>query len=156
MRTSQRLIAMIKKEEGFRAKMYNCPAGHCTIGYGTKLHDGPICGHPSEEPYKNGITEERALELLLEEVERVEAAILRFVKVPLTQGQFDALVDFVYNLGSGRLQHSTLLYKLNGGDYAGAAKEFGRWVFAGKSKLPGLVARRAKEMEMFNEPVQCI
>lgn len=73
----------------------------------------------------------------------------RNVKVPLSQGQFDALTSFTFNLGAGALASSTLLKKLNAGDCAGAQKEFGRWVHAGGEVLQGLVRRRAAEAKLF-------
>jgi lysozyme len=87
--------------------------------------------------------------LLLEDVAYAEHAVEHLVTVQLTQGQYDALCSFVYNLGSGKLQTSTLLSKLNAGDQVGAAAQFGVWVFGGGVKLPGLVTRRAAEARMF-------
>jgi len=95
------------------------------------------------------ITKERAEELLREDVKRFEGYVDRLVKVPLTQGQYDALVSFVYNLGPGALERSTLLDQLNRGDYDSAAEQFGRWVFAGGKTLAGLVRRRAAERALF-------
>jgi lysozyme len=69
--------------------------------------------------------------------------------VPLTQGQYDALVSFPFNEGAGRLQASTLLKMLNAGNYQATAGQFGAWVYGGGVKLPGLVIRRAAEAEMF-------
>jgi lysozyme len=69
--------------------------------------------------------------------------------VPLTQNQFDALCDFVFNVGAGNFEESTLLRKLNDGDYGGAASEFDRWVHSGQTVLPGLVRRRAAEKALF-------
>ena len=97
------------------------------------------------------ITKERADELLREDVARFEAQVLRLVKVPLTQGQFDALTSFVYNLGAGNLGNSTLLRLLNAGDYKGAAAQFDRWNKAGGKVLAGLVRRRAAERALFEE-----
>jgi lysozyme len=77
------------------------------------------------------------------------AAVSSLVKVPLNQNQFDALVSFTYNCGSGALKGSTLLRKLNNGDYDGAAAEFPRWTKGGGVVLPGLVRRRAAEMHLF-------
>jgi GH24 family phage-related lysozyme (muramidase) len=68
---------------------------------------------------------------------------------PTTQGQFDALTDFVFNVGAGALRSSTLLKKHLAGDYAGAESEFGRWVYASGRKLPGLVKRRAAEAVLY-------
>lgn len=73
----------------------------------------------------------------------------KYVKVKLTQNQFDALVSFVYNVGVGAFRTSTLLRKLNNGDYVGAAAEFKRWKFGGGKELPGLVRRRKAEEQLF-------
>ncbi|WP_312450056.1 lysozyme [Stutzerimonas nitrititolerans] len=130
---------MIKSFEGLRLSAYKCPADVWTIGYGTTagVKEGQI------------ITKERAEELLRDDVKRFEDQVLRLVKVPLTQGQLDALVSFTYNLGAANLGNSTLLRLLNAGDYKGAAAQFDRWTKAGGKELPGLVKRRAAERALF-------
>lgn len=140
MKTSNAGLSLIKGFEGFRAKAYVCPAGVLTIGYG---HTGP--------DVKPGmtITETRGTELLAQDVSRFERAVDKFVKVPLSQNQYDALVSFTYNVGEGKLQSSTLLKKLNAKDYAGAAAQFDRWNKGGGKVLAGLVRRRAAERKMF-------
>ena len=80
---------------------------------------------------------------------RYEQAVTRLVKVPLTQGKFDALVSFTFNLGGGALQRSTLRQKINRQDYEGAANEFLKWVRAGGAVSKGLVARRIAERNLF-------
>lgn len=75
--------------------------------------------------------------------------VQRAVKVPVTQGQYDALVSFTFNVGTGAAASSTLVRKLNAGDCLGAAREFSRWVNAGGKRLAGLVTRRAAERAMF-------
>ena len=145
MKASQKCIELIKRFEGFRAKPYLCPAGVPTIGYGsTRDTDGkPITmQHPP-------ITEAQAVSLLMATLVTYEDAVNRYVKVPLNQNQFDALVDFAYNAGAKNLLTSTLLKKLNAGDYAGASKEFGKWVYGGTKKLNGLVKRREAERQLF-------
>lgn len=139
MQTSQRGIDLIKRFEGLRLSAYKCPAGVWTIGYGTTagVKEGQV------------ITKERADELLRDDVKRFEDQVLRLVKVPLTQGQLDALVSFTYNLGAANLGNSTLLRLLNAGDYKGAAAQFDRWNKAGGKVLKGLVTRRAAERAMF-------
>lgn len=139
MRTSQQGLDLIKSFEGLRLSAYKCPADVWTIGYGTTAGVKP--GHV--------ITQERAEELLREDVAKVEAQVLRVIKVPLKQGQFDALVSFTYNLGAGNLASSTLARLLNAGDYMGAAAQFDRWNKAGGKVLKGLVSRRAAERAMF-------
>ena len=141
-KTSNAGLDLIKRFEGFSAKAYPDPAHGWkvpTIGYGTTA--GVKMG--------DTITKERAEELLREDVKRFEDQVLRLVKVPLTQGQFDALTSFVYNLGPGNLSNSTLLRLLNAGDYKGAAAQFDRWNKAGGKVLPGLVRRRAAERALF-------
>jgi len=139
MRTSENGLALIRQAEGLRLRAYKCPAGVWTIGYGTTagVKEGQV------------ITKERAEELLRDDVKRFEDQVLRLVKVPLTQGQLDALVSFTYNLGAANLGNSTLLRLLNAGDYKGAAAQFDRWTKAGGKALPGLVKRRAAERALF-------
>lgn len=145
MHISETGLALIRQFEGLRLSAYRCPAGIPTIGYGTTA--GVKMG--------DTITKERAEELLREDVKRFEAQVLRLVKVPLTQGQFDALVSFVYNLGAGNLSNSTLLRLLNAGDYKGAAAQFDRWVYASGKRLSGLVKRRAAERALFEGKTPC-
>lgn len=139
MRTSENGLALIRQAEGLRLRAYKCPAGVWTIGYGTTagVKEGQV------------ITKERAEELLRADVKRFEDQVLRLVKVPLTQGQLDALVSFTYNLGAANLGNSTLLRLLNTGNYKGAAAQFDRWTKAGGKELPGLVKRRAAERALF-------
>lgn len=139
MRTSENSLALIRQAEGLRLRAYKCPAGVWTIGFGTTagVKEGQV------------ITKERAEDLLRDDVKRFEDQVLRLVKVPLTQGQLDALVSFTYNLGAANLSNSTLLRLLNAGDYKGAAAQFDRWTKAGGKELPGLVKRRAAERALF-------
>ncbi len=139
MHTSQKGLDLIKSFEGLRLSAYKCPADVWTIGYGTTAGVKP----------GQTITKERAEELLRDDVKRFEDQVLRLVKVPLTQGQLDALVSFTYNLGAANLGNSTLLRLLNAGDYKGAAAQFDRWTNAGGKELPGLVKRRAAERALF-------
>ncbi|MFZ5585010.1 MAG: lysozyme [Thermodesulfobacteriota bacterium] len=134
-------VDLVKRSEGFSATPYTCPAGHPTIGYGHRIKPGEVFREP--------IGEAQAEELLRADLAQAAAAVERLVGVPLDDGQFAALASFVFNLGAGNLAQSTLLKKLNAGDYAGAAEEFGRWVKSGGQTLPGLVARRAAEAALF-------
>lgn len=145
MNASDACLRLIQESEGFRAAPYRCPAGIPTIGYGsTRYADGrPVSmGDPP-------ITEADANRIMRATLRDYEAAVNRYVQVPLTQGQFDALVDFAYNAGAQNLRKSTLLRLLNAGDYVGAAAQFGRWVQGGGRRLPGLVKRRARERQLF-------
>ena len=111
-RLSKHGAQLIATFEGFRGQLYNDAANHCTIGYGHLVHHGPIDGSESAE-FKAGISRERALELLQEDAAQAAAEITRSVKVPLEQHQFDALVSFVFNVGTGAFRESTLLRLLN-------------------------------------------
>lgn len=134
-------IRLIRSFEGFSAKPYLCPAGYFTIGYGHVLRPGEQRGA--------SVTPEQAAELLAEDILAAEAAVALLVATPLTDGQFDALVSFAFNLGAGALQRSTLRRKLNRREYASAAAEFPRWAWAAGRKLPGLLRRREAERERF-------
>ena len=142
MEVSKRGLALIQQFEGLRLDAYLDSAGAPTIGYGSTR--GVQMG--------DEITEAQATELLAADVERHADGVRKHVDVPLTQGQFDSLVSLCFNIGVGALSRSTLLRKLNAGDYQGAAQEFLRWTYAGGKELRGLVRRREAERAMFLEP----
>ena len=144
MQTSEKGMALIKQFEGCKLTAYQDSVGVWTIGYGwTQPVDG--------KPIRAGMTikQETAERLLKTGLVSYESDVSRLVKVGLTQGQFDALVSFTYNLGARSLSTSTLLRKLNAGDYAGAADEFLRWNQAGGKVLNGLSRRREAERALF-------
>ena len=144
MQTSDKGIALIKQFEGCRLTAYQDSVGVWTIGYGwTQPVDG--------KSIRAGMTikQETAERLLKTGLVSYESDVSRLVKVGVTQGQFDALVSFTYNLGARSLSTSTLLRKLNAGDYAGAADEFLRWNKAGGKVLNGLTRRREAERALF-------
>jgi len=134
-------LELLKRSEGFRSRVYLDVAGFPTIGYGHRLL------HP--ESFSNGIDEAQAADILLSDVREAEQAVLRLVKVPLTQGQFDALVDFSFNLGEGKLAATTLLKDLNAGRYDAAQDQLLRWDHAGAQENAGLKARREAEAELW-------
>jgi lysozyme len=134
--------------EGFRANLYNDAAGHCTIGYGHLVHHGPCNGSEPAE-FKHGISEHAAEELLLRDAQAAADAVHRSVRVPLNQAQFDALVSFVYNLGAGAFESSTLLKDLNARRFDAVPGQLEEWVHAGGQVLAGLVARRKAEARLF-------
>ena len=139
MKPSGACRALVRQFEGCQLRAYLCPAGVPTIGVGrtrgVKL--GDTC------------TVQQADVWLSQDLEDAAASVAMLVRVPLTQGQFDALVDFTFNLGVKRLAESTLLILLNKGNYKAAADQFSRWVYGGGQKLPGLVKRRAAEAALF-------
>jgi GH24 family phage-related lysozyme (muramidase) len=132
-------VDLIKKSEGLRLDAYNDVAGVPTIGY----------GHTGDVTLGDRITSEEAARLLAQDTEWAEQAVSDNVDVPLTQDQFGALTSFTYNVGEGAFENSTLLDKLNAGDYEGAQAEFGRWVNADGKQAAGLVQRRQEEAALF-------
>lgn len=132
-------LDLIKHYEGLHLTAYLDAVGVPTIGY----------GHTRTAKLGQKIDSNTAEALLRSDLREAERAVLRLIKVPLTDGQFDALVSFTFNLGSGALQRSTLRAKINRGDYDGASSEFRKWVFAGGKKLRGLERRRMAEVDLF-------
>lgn len=132
-------LHLTEREEGVRLTAYQDQVGVLTIGYGHThgVTEGMTC------------SQEQAEKWLQEDIASAEAAVNTYVHVPLTQGEFDALTDFVFNLGSGSLLHSTLLTLLNKGDREGAAKEFEKWDHAGGKVVAGLLRRRQEEEKEF-------
>src|SRR6185437_16618637 len=127
--------ALTEHCEGLRTTAYQDSVGVWTIGYGhtNGVHPGMVCD------------QDQADQWLAEDIQGAEYVVNKVVTAPLNQNQFDALVDFVFNLGSGNFQSSTLLKLLNQGDYAGASAEFPKWNHAGGRELAGLTVRRLAE-----------
>lgn len=153
MKVSQKGIELIKKFEGFSPTPYRCPAGKMTIGYGHVIQ-------AEREKFNNPITQDDADRILLQDIKIAEATINKGVGVPLTQGQFDALVSLVFNWGGINFLKSQGLKELNYEDYEQAAVEFfGIEKGIVKIKDPktgeriisqGLVNRRQAELELWN------
>jgi lysozyme len=133
-------LELTKRFEGLRLTAYQDSCGIWTIGYG---HTG------SDVLQGLTITEHRALELLTTDIARAVACVNRSVHASINQSQFDALVDFVFNLGSGNFLGSTLLRRVNAGDFVKAKEEFLRWNHAGGQILEGLTLRRQAEADLF-------
>lgn len=163
MKISDKGLELIKRQEGYHTRLkdgsckaYRCPAGVWTVGYGCT--EGVTANtHWTREEAEDGLRREMA---------KHEANVHRLVTVPLTQGQFDALVSLCYNIGAGNLKKSNLLKHLNSGDYARAASHFADFKYAKVSgdtakhykvkdgtsvALAGLVTRRAAETTLFLE-----
>jgi lysozyme len=134
-------LELLKQSEGFRSHIYLDVAGFPTIGYGHRLLRA--------ESFPNGMGEAQAAGILLKDVREAEQAVQRLVKVPLSQGQFDALVDFVFNMGQGRLAASTLVEDLNAGRYDAAGEQLLRWDHAGARENASLKARREAEFRLW-------
>lgn len=138
-------LRLIQKWEGLYLKAYRDPIGIWTIGWGSI--NNPELGirvYPGQV-----ITREKAEEFLKIELREKEAGVRRLVKVPLTQYQFDTLVSFTYNCGTGTLAKSTLLKLLNQGNYAAVPAQLMRFTKAGGRELKGLVNRRRDECRLW-------
>jgi len=144
MKMSAEGLATVKEFEGLRLKAYKCPAAVWTIGYGhTSAAGVPIVSADLE------ITKDDAEEILKRDMGQYEDGVRKYVKVNLTQGQFDALVDFAYNAGVGALAKSTLLKKVNAEKFDEVPAEFMKWTKGGGKELPGLVRRRRAEVKLW-------
>ena len=144
---SEKWIDLIIKFEGFSAKPYLCPAGVPTIGYGSTYYTDGRKVTLDDKP----IAKERARYILCKQVnDHYGKAVNRYVQVEITQNQFDALCSFAYNVGVGNLKSSTLLKKLNNGDYEGASNEFLKWTRSKGKVLNGLARRREAEKKLFD------
>jgi lysozyme len=151
MNISQSMLEFIKKKEGLRLEKYLCPAKKPTIGYGHTLQAG--------ENYTK-ITQEEADKIFMKDINALIFGISRLVLVPLTQGQFDAIVSLVYNWGIGKFLRSKGLKALNEGNYNRARAEFFEDIKlmsvrdedapAGLRVLNGLVERRAFEKKFWD------
>lgn len=136
--------SLTEASEGLRLTSYQDSVGVWTIGFG---HTGPDV-HPDMI-----CTQEQADAWLEQDVQGAVHVVNSVVTVVLNQNQFDALVDFVFNLGSGNFQSSTLLKLLNSGDYEGASGQFPLWNHAGGVVLSGLTVRRLAEQKLFDTPI---
>ena len=149
---------LIKRLEGLRLEVYQDVAGFWTVGYGHLITQAD-----NLYPYSDvtEITEAEADRLLAQDMRIAQGIVAQHVRVPLTPAQRDALVSFVFNIGPGAPgakdgfvylkngQPSTMLRKINAGDFEGAAAEFDKWVLAGGQRVNGLIARRAEERALF-------
>ena len=145
MKISSLGLELIKEFEGFSANAYLCPAKIPTIGYGNTFYSDGRKVKLGEQ-----ISKTDALELL-EKIANKDFAdkIFPAIKVPVTQNQFDAMVSLAYNIGTGSFLKSTLLKKVNAGDFIGASEEFLKWNKSGGKELLGLTRRRKREQDLF-------
>jgi lysozyme len=141
MKTSQQGLELIKHYEGLRLKPYRCPAGLWTVGYGHLIGNGSVL----PDSWNRTFSVAEANALLVTDVIRFERGVTRYCPVKLSQGQFDALVSFSFNLGLGTLQRSSLRQKINRGDFEGAKKVLLKYNKANGKVLKGLDLRRKDE-----------
>lgn len=138
-KVSQNCLDIVKHYEGFRSQPYICPAGVLTIGY----------GHTRTVKPGQKISKKEANDLLIKDLENAERVIRKYVKVPLSQNQFDALASFIFNLGEGNFRSSTLLLYLNAGKFNLVPDQIRRWTRSSGVVTEGLVRRRATEATLF-------
>jgi lysozyme len=156
MNVSAKTIEMIKHHEGVRFKPYQCPAKLWTIGVGHVLYPNqgkmPIDqrgGFQLAQEDNRSFSKDEVNAILRADLARFEKGVATYCPVPLTQGQFDALVSFSFNVGLGTLQRSTMRQKVLRGDMAGAAEELLKYCMAGGKVLRGLQNRRIDERAVF-------
>lgn len=137
-------LSMVQEHEGLRTTTYVDPVGINTVCYG---HTGKYAVPGAT------YTEDKCNQILASDIESHWARLDKCIKVPMNENQQAAVLSFAFNVGTGAACRSTLVRKLNQKDYAGAAEEFPRWVYAGGRKFNGLVRRRYDEREMFLTPV---
>ena len=144
MSVSNKGVDLICEFEGKRLVAYDDGVGVWTIGFGT-------IKYPNGVRVKKGdtCTLDQAKEYMRHDLIEFEHTVNSSVKVPLNQNQFDALVSLAYNIGSNAFKSSTLVKKLNTGDYQGAADQFNVWVNGGGKRIQGLVNRRDREKLLF-------
>lgn len=133
-------VPFIKEFEGCRLTPYRCSAGVLTIGYGhtgADVHEGM------------SISQADAEKLLIDDLNRFQKELAPLVAMPITEGQFIALMSFAFNLGISAFKRSTLRRELNAGNVEAAADEFLKWVNAGGQPFEGLRRRRSAERELF-------
>lgn len=141
MQISGKGIDFIKQWESFVPHAYNDGGGVMTLGYGHVIKP--------EETFKEPISQEHGIALLKTDLEPAEKAVKQYVKVPLTQSQYDALVSFAFNCGGQALAESTLLAFLNKGMVMGAAMQFQKWSKDNGERIKGLLRRRLSEALLF-------
>ena len=156
MKVSDKALEVIRHHEGVRTKPYQCPALLWTIGVGHVIDPNhgkiPLAERkalPIPEGWNRTITMEEVDGILKRDLASFERGVERYCPVELTQGQFDALVSFSFNVGLGTLQRSTLRQKVLRGDMAGAAEEFLKYTIGGGKVLKGLVSRHNDEKALF-------
>src|SRR5262249_20564325 len=143
-------LSLTKTSEGWYPYRYNDSAHYCTIGYGHLIRKSPCNGTEPQE-FLHKLSLKRGEEILLSDMGSSRYAVMRSVHVDLTDGQFTALSDFVFNVGSGNFERSTLLKVVNAKQDGRIPGQFRRWVLAAGKTWPGLVNRREKEITLYFE-----
>ena len=141
-------LKLTKVSEGYVPQLYEDAAHFCTIAYGHLLRQAR-CNPGDRKEYPGRIEEPRGAALLVDDMARAQRAVMDLVKVPLTDGQYAALCDFTYNVGSANLKRSTLLKAINAGNHARVPSQLRRWTQAGGVTFRGLQTRREREIVLY-------
>ena len=144
----QKGIETTKTAEHFRSYLYNDVARFCTIGYGHLVKRSP-CDGTEPSSFLRGISEANATTILVDDMARAQVAVILAVNVELTDGQFAALCDFVFNVGPTNFKNSTLLKLVNLRQFDGVPTQLRRWIIADGIRVRGLVNRRESEITLF-------
>lgn len=142
-------LALTKVSEGFVDRAYNDAAGYCTIAYGHLIRLARCQSFTLPAEFRGRISEPKGAEILQQDMTTAEYAVQKALNVEANDGQFAALVDFVFNVGAGNFGKSTLLKRVNARKFDQVPYEFRRWTKAGGRVFPGLVTRREKEIVLF-------
>ncbi|VFN02746.1 MAG: Phage-related lysozyme (muramidase), GH24 family [Candidatus Kentron sp. G] len=148
-------IELTKRSEGFIYRIYDDLGGYCVVGYGHVIKPNRCDGTEPEE-FRRGITEDRGTQILRADMAMAERAVMTLVDNAqnLTDGQYAALCDFVFNVGRRNFERSTLRKVLNEGNYDRVPNQFRRWVNVGLRTWPGLATRREMEIRLFFEGME--
>jgi lysozyme len=141
-------LAVTKRSEGWVPRLYNDAARFCTIGYGHLVKKAPCDG--TEPPsFLAGLTEPQGEMLLVEDMAQAQSIVMQSVTVPMLDGQYAALCDFVFNVGGSNFRSSTLLKVVNARQDGQVPGQFRRWVLAGGKVWAGLRTRREREIDLY-------
>ncbi len=141
-------IALTKSSEGWIDQRYNDAAGYCTIGYGHLIKKAR-CDGTEPAQFLQKISDAQGTALLVTDMRRAQITVTAAVQVPLTDLQYAALTDFVFNVGAGNFASSSLLRVINAKQFEQVPYQFSRWKMANGKILPGLVERRKGEIALF-------
>lgn len=143
-------LKLTKKSEGFRSHLYNDAARYCTIAYGHLVKKAP-CDGTEPDNFQRGLSEPAGADLLANDMTAARRAVSALVNVDLTDGQYAAVCDFVYNVGAMNFSKSTLLQAINDEDEDRIPPQFRRWILANGTELSALKVRREREITLFFE-----
>jgi len=143
-------LSLTKRSEGWRRSLYNDAANFCTIGYGHLVKKRP-CDGTEPEPFRLGLSEPDGARLLVADMANARSTVSAAVTQVLSDGQFAALCDFVFNIGSTNFRNSTLLSVVNAARDGDVPAQFRRWVLAGGKVQSGLQTRREREIDLYFE-----